>query len=126
MRYGSLTRFDQPRRRWCEIVKLTGIHYNTCMELVRRFHEHGNEFVKVKAPGRPRWPIPEDVQQFIKDSLVDQRFLPLRQRCEQIKRRFGLVFTKDRLWKTYRRMGITHGPCKTVMKAATRNEARLD
>ena len=68
--------------------------------------------------GNPRRILPEDVEQYIRESLHEHRFISLRQRCNIIHERFGFRLAHGTLQRTYQRMGISYQRTKTVYKAA--------
>ena len=121
LRYGSIQNFNRVWHRWCEIVTLTGIFESTAREMVLRFHRNGNSpYSDTSRKGRKPNPLPEDIRQYLFDSLYDMRFLSLKQRSQQIASRFNFPMDWSRLRAEYHRMGVTYQPCKTVFKAATK------
>ena len=81
LRYGSTTDFSRICHRWSEIRRLTGITDVTCICIVNAFHKNGNSALRRPGSGRRPIPIPVSVEQYLRDSLYQHRFLSLPQRC---------------------------------------------
>ena len=80
LRYGSISNFTNIVRRWNEISRMTSISQDTSMKIVRAFHEKGNQMESKTRRGPKRQPVPSDVKEFLKGSLVTLKFLSLKKR----------------------------------------------
>ena len=120
LRYGSLTDFSHPQLSWAAISRITGVVQSTCRGMVLDFHIRGNSAKRRFSPGRTPNPLPDDVAQYIRHSLIENRFLSLRERCSEIFKKFAFHMRPERLRKTYRRMDIRFSRTKTVYKKATK------
>ena len=74
-----------------------------------------------KKPGRTPWPIPEDVEQYLRNELFENRFLSLRDRVSDIQAKFGFYLSYNRLRNFFRRNGIKYARTKIVMKASLKS-----
>ena len=71
-----------------------------------------------KKPGRPPWPIPNDVELYLRNGLFANRFLSLRDRVSDIQEKFGFYLSYNRLRNFFLRNGIKYARTKIVMKAS--------
>ena len=96
--------------RWSEIARLTGILPYTCQKIVKDFHLKGNSLEVKKKTGTNIQPLPDDVKQYLKESLRENQFMSLRERMHIIHQKFDFPITLYRLWSNYHRMGISFRP----------------
>ena len=68
-------------RTWKEISELTGIGPSTLIEMIKNFHTNGNSVKRRFSPGRPPWPIPPEVEAYIKENLEENAFQSSRFWC---------------------------------------------
>ena len=90
-----------------EIAQITGIHNVSIRSLYRRYLEVGS-VMPTKKPGRTPWPIPEDVEHYLKNGLFENRFLSLRDRVSDIQEKFGFYLSYNRLRNFFLRNGIKY------------------
>jgi transposase len=90
--------------------------------MVIRFHTNGNTAKYGQGGGRPRFILPEEVEQYIRASLYENRFTSLRYRCSKILQLFGYKIEARQLTRIYKRMGITYQRTKTVYKASLKRQ----
>ena len=64
--------------RWVDISRLTGIHKDTCLAITKAFHKKGNRIESNGKPGPHIQPLPPDVEEYLRASLHENRFLSLR------------------------------------------------
>ena len=85
LRYGSLTDFSTLRLRWVDIARRTGIFADTCKEMVYGFHRRGNSAKRTYSTGRKPFTMPDDVSEYLRTSLLENRFLSITERCRIIQ-----------------------------------------
>ena len=119
LRYGSVIDFTQPRRTYRMIEEWTGIRKRACQTIVQQFHRRGNDWRRRRTtPYGPKpHPLPPDVEEYIRSSLYENRFLSISERCQVIRERFGFPIARNRLQRTYGRMGIQYTRVKAVLKS---------
>ena len=115
LRYGSTNDYSKVLNRWTDISKITSIKQDTCRKIVKAFHEKNNQINSNSKRGRTVQPLPPDVSEYLKTSLLDNKFLSLRQRVKIIEHELGFPITLRRLWSSYHRMGIKYRAADSVL-----------
>ena len=69
--------------------------------------------------GPKRQPVPSDVEEYLKESLVTLKFLSLRKRQALLSTRFNFNITVKRLWEFYRRLGVRYQAADCVLANAS-------
>ena len=119
LRYGSVSNFTNIERRWNEISRVTGINQDTCMKIVQAFHEKDNQMESKTRRGPKVQPVPSDIEEYLKESLVTLKFLSLRKRQAILSTRFNFNITVKRLWRFYRRLGVRYRAADCVLANAS-------
>ena len=99
-----------------EISKITGIRRNTIVEMLLSFHEKGGNYRKAYSTGRPAFPVPDDVVEFLQRENHTLRFLSLQQRCLEVQQHCNYPVYPMRLKSIYRRLGAKYTTAATVFK----------
>ena len=102
LRYGSLTNYSQIINSWADIEDMTGIRQSTAREMIVRFHANNNSTKMGIRKGRPPQQVPVEVLQYLKASLHENRFFPLRARCNLIKEMFDVTIYPDHLRRIFK------------------------
>ena len=90
---------------WRQIYQATNVHWNTARSVYERYLELGT-VVPTKKTGRPAWPLPKEVADYLRNELVSQRFLSLRDRAAEVRRKFDFPMSYTRLRGHFRRIGV--------------------
>ena len=102
-----------------QIADRTALRPVTCRSIFESFLAR-KTVVPGRSTGRQPYPIPDDVHQYLQNSLHDHRFLSLRERCGYLQREMNFPITVSRLRRYFLRNGIKCRRAKTRLKAGLR------
>ena len=103
-----------------QVQDITGINTNSVRSLYHRYLERGT-VLNAKRPGRSPWPLPPDVEAYLRTELHAHRFLSLRDRLAEVQQKFGFTMSYTRLRCHFKRIGVKFQRTKVVMRASTKN-----
>ena len=91
LRYGSTTDFRQEIMSWADVAKVSGVSPCTARDAVSRFHKNGDRFVPKKYPSKTAAFPQELKEQLVRPAtLIEMRFLPIRERARRHSEEMGV------------------------------------
>ena len=117
-RYGSYTDFSVVRHSYAAIARSTRLNPETVRVVIKRFVSNGYVARPSKYGGGKRSPVsPEMLKRLIcEETLYNQRFLPLKRRINDIKKKFHVDLTFWQLRQLYKRNNVRYLQAKASMR----------